>query len=227
MLNDFQPNRRDMLKTAACGFGSLALTSMLADEARAAASINPLSPKQPMFMPKAKRVIFIFMQGGPSHVDSFDRKEALVNADGKSYDFTGVRFGTFGKKSKRKLMAPLWKFKQYGQRGQWASELFPHIAEHVDDLCFLHGMHTEGVAHGPSTLFMHTGSINQVRPSVGSWVTYGLGTVNQNLPGFVTIQPSSSKGDARGCDPKTRRFGIPPASRAPTCSASSSISCRR
>jgi len=196
MADIFHSNRRDLLKSAACGFGSLALAGMLADEARAS-RVNPLSPKRPMFTPKAKRVIFIFMQGGPSHVDSFDRKDALLSADGKSFDFTGVRFGTFGKKSQRRLMAPLWNFKQYGECGQWVSDLFPHIGQHVDDLCFLKGMHTEGVAHGPSTLFLHTGSINQVRPSVGSWVTYGLGTANQNLPGFVTLQPSSSKGGPR------------------------------
>jgi len=197
MSQIIQPNRREMLKTAACGFGSLALAGMLADPASAAKRINPLSPKEPMFRPKAKRVIFIFMQGGPSHVDSFDRKETLLNADGKSYDFTGVRFGTFGKKSQRKLMKPLWKFKQYGQCGRWVSDLFPNIGRQVDDLCFLQGMHTEGVAHGPSTIFLQTGSISQVRPSVGSWVTYGLGTTNQNLPGFITLQPSSSKGGPR------------------------------
>ena len=90
-----------------------------------------------------------------------------------------------------------WKFKQYGECGQHVSELFPHIAQHVDDLCFLKGMHTDGVAHGPSTLFMHTGSINLVRPSIGSWVLYGLGTENENLPGFVTIQPSMGNGGPR------------------------------
>ena len=112
-------------------------------------------------------------------------------------DFVGVRSTTFGKLSQRTLMKPLWKFQQYGQCGQHVSELFPHIAEHVDDLCFLHGMHTEGVAHGPSTLFLHTGATNLVRPSFGSWLMYGLGTENQNLPGFVQLQPSDTKGGPR------------------------------
>ena len=142
-------------------------------------------------------MIFLFMAGGPSHVDSYDHKPELYRNHGKDYDFTGVRFGTFGKKSKRKLMKPLWDFKQYGQCGQHVSELFPYTAQLVDDLCFIKSMHTEGVAHGPSTLFLHTGATNLIRPSVGSWVTYGLGTENQNLPGFVTLQPSGSKGGPR------------------------------
>ena len=150
-----------------------------------------------MFPARAKRIIFIFMAGGPSHVDSYDYKPELIRNHDKDYDFTGVRFGTFGKKSKRKLMKPLWDFKQYGQSGQHVSELFPYTAQMVDDLCFIKSMHTEGVAHGPSTLFLHTGATNLIRPSVGSWVTYGLGTENQNLPAFVTLQPSSSKGGPR------------------------------
>ncbi|MBT3615690.1 MAG: DUF1501 domain-containing protein [Verrucomicrobia bacterium] len=121
----------------------------------------------------------------------------MIQNHEKEIDFTGVRFGTFGKKSKRKLMRPLWDFRQYGQCGQHVSELFPHTAQFVDDLCFIKSMQTEGVAHGPSTLFMHTGATNLVRPSMGSWVTYGLGTENQNLPGFVTLQPSASKGGPR------------------------------
>ncbi|MCA9175940.1 MAG: DUF1501 domain-containing protein [Planctomycetales bacterium] len=187
-------SRRQLLRTTGCGFGALALQSLAAPSATAA---SPLEPKAPMFRARAKRVIFILMHGGPSHVDSFDYKPELIERDGQSIEFTGVRFNTFGKKSQRTLMKPLWKFQQYGQCGQHVSELFPNIAEHVDDLCFLHGMHTEGVAHGPSTLFLHCGATNLVRPSVGSWVTYGLGTENQNLPGFVTICPSSSKGGPR------------------------------
>ncbi|MBT3843505.1 MAG: DUF1501 domain-containing protein, partial [Verrucomicrobia bacterium] len=132
-----------------------------------------------------------------SHVDTYDFKPELIQNHEKEIDFTGVRFGTFGKKSKRKLMRPLWDFRQYGQCGQHVSELFPHTAQFVDDLCFIKSMQTEGVAHGPSTLFMHTGATNLVRPSMGSWVTYGLGTENQNLPGFVTLQPSASKGGPR------------------------------
>jgi hypothetical protein len=142
-------------------------------------------------------VIFLFMAGGPSQVDSFDYKPELFKRDGQSIDFVGVRKQTFGKKSQRKLLKPLWDFQQYGRSGRWVSELFPEIAKEVDDLCFIHSMHTEGVAHGPSTLFLHTGATNLVRPSMGSWVTYGLGSENDNLPGFITIMPSDSKGGPR------------------------------
>ena len=124
-------------------------------------------------------------------------KPELIKRDGQGIDFTGVRFGTFGNQSTRKLLKPLWSFKQYGECGQQVSELFPEMANHVDKMCMIHSMHTEGVAHGPSTLFMHTGATNLVRPSIGSWITYGLGTENQNVPGFVTINPSASKGGPR------------------------------
>ena len=186
-------SRRHMLSAASCGFGSLALAGLCRDSHAA----NPLAAIDPMHMPKAKRVIFLFMQGGPSQVDTFDQKPVLTESDGKSIDFVGVRSNSFGVKSQRKLMKPLWEFQRYGESGQPVSTLFPHIAQHVDDLCFIHSMHTNGVAHGPSTLFMHTGATNTIRPSMGSWITYGLGTENQNLPGFVTIGPSASKGGPR------------------------------
>lgn len=186
--------RREMLKTATCGFGGLALTGMHLGEA---ASPNSLVPKISLFPQRAKRVIFIFMAGGPSHVDTFDYKPELFAKDGKQIDFVGVRTNTFGKASKRTLMKPFWDFKRNGECGQYVSSLFPNLAKHVDDLAFIHSMHTEGVAHGPSTLFMHTGATNLVRPSMGSWISYGLGTENQNLPAFVTISPSASKGGPR------------------------------
>ncbi len=184
--------RRELLKASACGIGSLALASM-----QAQAASNPLAPPATLFPQRAKRVIFLFMAGGPSHVDSFDHKPELYKNDGKNIDFVGVRTGTFGKNSQRRLMKPLWEFSQHGQCGQHVSTLFPHIAQHVDELCFLHSMHTEGVAHGPSTLFLHTGATNLVRPSLGSWISYGLGTENANLPAFVSIAPSASKGGPR------------------------------
>ena len=190
-------SRRDMFRRSACGFGGLALSGLLSKAVSAEDNRMTLAARSPMFEPRAKRVIFIFMQGGPSHVDSFDYKPELIERDGQEIDFTGVRFGTFGKASKRKLLKPLWDFQQYGQCGQYVSDLFPHLAQHVDKLCMIHSVHTEGVAHGPSTLFLHTGATNLVRPSVGSWVTYGLGSVNQNVPGFVTINPSASKGGPR------------------------------
>ncbi len=184
--------RRELLKASACGIGSLALASM-----QAQAASNPLAPPATLFPQRAKRVIFLFMAGGPSHVDSFDHKPELYKNDGKNIDFVGVRTNTFGKNSQRRLMKPLWEFSQHGQCGQHVSTLFPHIAQHVDELCFLHSMHTEGVAHGPSTLFLHTGATNLVRPSLGSWISYGLGTENANLPAFVSIAPSASKGGPR------------------------------
>jgi hypothetical protein len=130
-------------------------------------------------------------------VDTFDYKPELFAQDGKQIDFVGVRTNSFGQASKRTLMKPFWEFKRYGECGQYVSSLFPNIAKHVDDLAFVHSLHTEGVAHGPSTLFMHTGATNLVRPSMGSWISYGLGTENQNLPAFVTISPSASKGGPR------------------------------
>ena len=189
-------SRRQMLRASACGFGALALSG-LCQRQHAALGPATLLQRRPMFTARAKRVIFLFMAGGPSHVDSYDFKPELIKSHDKDYDFTGVRFGTFGKKSKRKLMKPLWGFKQYGQCGQHVSELFPYTAQMVDDMCFIKSMHTEGVAHGPSTLFVHTGATNLIRPSVGSWVTYGLGTENQNLPGYVTLQPSDMMGGPR------------------------------
>lgn len=192
-------SRRQLLQNSACGMGALALAGMLSEQTKAAPvrSVHSLTERAPMSAPRAKRLIFVFMQGGPSHVDSFDYKPELIRRDGKSIEFTGVRFNTFGQVSERLLMKPLWKFRQYGECGQHVSELFPHIARHVDDLCFLKGMHTEGVAHGPSTLFLHTGATNLIRPSLGSWLMYGLGTENQNLPGFVQLQPSDTKGGPR------------------------------
>ena len=193
------PSRRELLIRTGCGFGGIALQAMLATDATAVSSTHadPGVERRAMFAPQVKRIIFIFMQGGPSHVDLFDYKQELVDRHGQSIDFTGVRFGDFGTTTKQKLMKPLWRFSRYGQCGRAVSSLFPNIARHVDDLCFLHGMHTEGVAHGPSTLFLHTGATTLVRPSIGSWILYGLGTENQSLPGFVSLQPSDANGGPR------------------------------
>ena len=188
--------RRRILQTTGCGFGMLAAAG-LAGRADAAVS-NKLLPKQPHFAPRAKRVIFLFMQGGPSHVDTFDYKPKLSELDGEMIEFDDARVLANTKKIKpHRVFESPWKFRQYGQCGQQVSELFPYIAQHVDDLCFIKGMHTDGVAHGPSTLFMHTGSINLVRPSMGSWILYGLGSENENLPGFISIQPAMGNGGPR------------------------------
>ena len=186
MFNPSFLTRRRALQSAACGFGYLALNGL---------SANAL----PRCRPKAKRVIFLFMQGGVSHVDSFDYKPRLVKDDGKMFGFDDARIiaNTGMKGSSQRLMKPLWKFEQHGQSGRWASDLFPEINRHVDDLCFVHSMHTEGVAHGPATLFLHCGSTNFVRPSMCSWILYGLGSENANLPGFVSISPSAGNGGPR------------------------------
>ena len=185
--------RRQALSTTACGFGHLALSGLLGS-----AAANPLDPRAMHVPPRARRVIFLFMQGGPSHVDTFDYKPRLAQDHGKLRTFDDAR--TLAKTHKivdHPVMKSPWKFRRHGQCGLWVSDLFPHIARHADDLCVLKGMHTEGIAHGPATLFLHTGAINLVRPSVGSWVLYGLGSENHNLPGFVTLCPSMGNGGPR------------------------------
>lgn len=176
----------------ACGFGWLAFSGM-------AAARNPLADTPAPFRPRAKRVIFLFMQGGPSQVDTFDYKPRLEQDDGKKMPFDDARVlaNTGAHGTEQRVMKSPWGFRQYGQSGRWVSDLFPHMARHVDDLCFIHSMQTEGVAHGPATLFLHTGATSFIRPSMGSWISYGLGTENDNLPGFVTIAPSLGNGGAR------------------------------
>jgi hypothetical protein len=190
-------NRRHALKSLACGFGYLALAGLAQDQA-AGTPGQPLAPRPPHHSPQARRVIFLFMQGGPSHVDTFDYKPLLGQQDGQMRTFDDARvLAQTGTITEHRVMKNLWPFHRHGECGRWVSALFPHQARHVDDLCFLHGLHTNGIAHGPATLFLHTGSINLVRPSVGSWVLYGLGTENQNLPGFITICPSMGNGGPR------------------------------
>ena len=183
------PTRRQFLRHTACGFGGLALGGLLQR-----ADANPLAPRLTPIAPRAKRVIFIWMQGGPSQVDTFDPKPRLDRDNGKKIDFYVPRTR---KVEQQPVMASPWKFEQFGQSGRAVSELFPHIAQHVDDLCFIHSMHTEGVAHGPASLFLHTGATNLIRPSMGAWVNYGLGTENDSLPGFVTVGPPPTKGGPR------------------------------
>ena len=194
--------RRDMLKQCCAGFGSVALAAMLADEARAQevlsrpGKVNPLQPsplamRQPHFAPKAKRVIFLFMHGGPSQVDTFDYKPRLQADHGKPLPFAKPRvvFAETGN-----LMASPYSWKQHGESGAWVSEIFPETAKIVDDLCMIKSLHGSNPAHGAALLKIHTGSDNFVRPSMGSWITYGLGSENSNLPGFVTISPTLGHG---------------------------------
>ena len=194
--NSFTPvfSRRDLLRFSAAGFGSLALAGLAHEEARAdAARIKPgpLLPKPSQFEAKAKRVIFLFMHGGPSQVDTFDYKPLLERDHGKPLPFAKPR--VFSAPTGNLLKSP-FKFQQYGQSGAWVSDLFPHVAKHVDDLCMINGMHGSNSRHGGALLELHTGSDTFVRPSMGSWITYGLGTENQDLPGFITICPTLTHG---------------------------------
>ena len=185
-------SRREALRMSGCGFGYLAFSAMAGKAA--GGRVDPLAVRVPQFPARAKRVIFLFMQGGPSQVDTFDFKPELVKRDGQKVPFKVPRTR---KVSEEKVFKPLWEFAPHGESGKMVSSIFPEVARHVDDLCFLHGMHTEGVAHGPATLFLHTGATNLIRPSVGAWISYGLGAGNENLPAFVTVNPPANKGGRR------------------------------
>lgn len=185
-------SRRMLLQHSAVGFGSLALASLLGSGSAAVeAPADPLAPKPPHFAARAKRIIFLFMKGGPSQIDTFDPKPRLTRDDGKPlpFDKPRVQFAPTGN-----LLQSPWSCRQYGQSGTWVSELFPHLAQRVDDLCMIHSLHGTNPAHGGALLKLHTGSDNLARPSIGSWVTYGLGTDNANLPAFVTICPTLAHG---------------------------------
>lgn len=186
-------SRRCMLKTTAVGFGQLALSALLASEIRASDSVtlNPLTAKQPHFSARAKRIVFLYMKGGPSQVDTFDPKPLLDRDHGKAPPFALPKV-TFAKQGN--LLKSPWKFHRYGESGLPVSELFPHVAQHIDELCILRSVHGTNPAHGGALLKLHTGSDQFVRPSLGSWVTYGLGTENENLPAFVTICPTLAHG---------------------------------
>ena len=190
-FNLYPISRRTALKSAGAGFGYLALagllgqtaTKLLASEPVAA---NPLAPKKPNFKVKAKRIIFVYMSGAMSQFDTFDYKPALQRDDGKSGPGGGIITGS------------KFAFKQYGQTGTWFSELLPNLAQHADSLCWLRGLHTDTPAHPQAVVQLHTGSANAAltRPSMGAWLLYGLGTENQDLPGYVTIDPPPDFGGA-------------------------------
>jgi Protein of unknown function (DUF1501) len=180
-------SRRTILRSTSVGFGYLAASALLDQQARADGGVATCSH----FAPRAKRVIFMFMKGGPSHVDTFDYKPKLNRDDGKAlpFDKPRVQFAPTGN-----LLASPWRFRQYGESGVPVSSLFPHVAEHVDDICFLNSVHGTNAAHGGASLKLHTGSDNFLRPGMGAWVNYGLGSENENLPGFITICPTLAHG---------------------------------
>jgi hypothetical protein len=190
-------SRRDALRRLGAGFGTLGLASLLAQQDPVSAetalssyapssSSSRLSPKAPHFAPKAKHIIQLFMPGGPSQVDTFDYKPSIEK-------FAGQRPSIVERKSLRNtkngLMPSPYRFRQFGETGKWVSEIFPHVAELVDDLCFVHSMHTDIPEHAGAMMMMNAGHLQPSRPSMGSWLVYGLGTENQDLPGLIAMSP--------------------------------------
>lgn len=187
--------RREFLWQAGAGFTGTALAAMLGDDgflagqSRAADGVtawsNPLAARAPHYPAKAKSVIFLYMYGGPSHIDTFDYKPAMKGMDNKTVEVK--TFGRGGHKNTGRIVETRWDFAQHGQCGQWVSTLFPHLATCVDDIAFIHSMTADSPIHGSAMLMMNSGKILSGSPCLGSWVNYGLGTVNENLPGFVVM----------------------------------------
>src|SRR5215472_367633 len=189
-LSDLFLTRRDFLQKCGIGFGMLGLANLLGPQMLVAGQAetgaeSPLAPKSPHFPAKAKRVLHIFANGGPSHVDTFDHKPELARLNGKALPMDNL-------KTERRTGAAFespFKFKKYGQSGIEVSELFRNVAEHIDDIAVIRSMHADVPNHEPSLLLMNCGEARLPRPSMGSWITYGLGTMNQNLPGFIAMCP--------------------------------------
>ena len=199
-------SRRDLLKGTSSGFGYLAFAGLTSMAAAADSKNSPLAPKAPHFPARADRVIFLCMNGAPSHVDTFDYKPELASADGKASARPGRIPGA-------KLMSSLWKFQKHGQCGLWISDLFPEVAAHADELCVIRSMQTDLPAHPEAYLMLHTGSSQFIRPSLGAWTLYGLGTESDDLPGFIAIKPTGRNGGARTtAAPSCRRPARRPAS---------------
>lgn len=176
-------SRRAMLTTMSSGIGWLAFSAL-------AQARSGLAAKEPHFAPRAKRVIFLTMRGGPSHVDLFDYKPELITRNGRTASLGRDSSGA-------KLFGPVHPFAQFGKSGQWMTTLYPKLAKHADDLCIINSMHTDLPNHAQAFGQMHTGSFQFVRPSIGAWTLYGLGTENENLPGFITLNPPADNGGAQ------------------------------
>ncbi len=202
-------SRRRFLGQMSTGFGALALGALYRLEAQAAGRpaveldpLNPFAPRAPHFAPRARSVIFLFMVGGPSHVDTFDYKPELQKLNGKPVPdsirkaVNATKFANVFHGCKDELMGSPYKFTQHGQSGLWVSELYPQLAGHVDDLCVIHSMQADSNNHAPASYQMHTGDIRPGKASLGSWVTYGLGTENQDLPGYVMLFEAGPLGGA-------------------------------
>ena len=187
-MNHFQLSRRQMLQSVSSGFGFLAFSSLstIANARQQDSDTNPLAPKAPHFPASAKRVIFLNMRGAPSHVDTFDYKPQLTKDHGKTGQFRGT------------LLKSPWKFKQQGKSGLWITELLPEIGNVADELCLLRGMNTDLPVHPRAQTQMHTGTAQFVRPSLGAWALYGLGTENESMPGFISINPAAGTAQNHG-----------------------------
>jgi hypothetical protein len=210
LIQPWNCSRRDFLVRTGAGFGALALGALMRLNARGAEGfkppaidpLHPYAPRKPHFAPKANSVIFLFMVGGPSHVDTFDYKPELQKLHGKPVPDSiksavqATRFANVFHGCKEELMGSPFKFQQHGQSGMWVSELYPNIAKHVDRLCFIHSLQADSNNHAPASYQLHTGDIRPGKASLGSWVTYGLGTGNQNLPGYVLLFDAGPLGGA-------------------------------
>jgi hypothetical protein len=189
MHNQTLISRRQALKSSSAGFGAVALAALLQESTKradASTRSHPLAPRSPHVPPRAKRIIFVYMEGAVSQHDTFEYKPQLQADDGKPGPIGGT------------LVGSKFQFRQYGETGSWFSELLPNLAQHADQLCWLRGLHTDTPAHPQAVVQLHTGSANAAltRPSMGAWLLYGLGTENQDLPGYVTINPPANFGGA-------------------------------
>jgi hypothetical protein len=199
------PTRRRFLAQSGLGFGSLALASMLQDEARAAAVANPLALRPSLFAPKAKSVIWLFMTGAPSQVDTWDYKPELQKRHGQPLPGSDSKTGFFT--TSGKILKSPFEWKQHGKSGSWVSGIFPHLSRHVDKMAFIHSMHLQANNHAPASMELMCGSNQPGRPAAGAWLTYGLGAENQNLPAYVVMHERRPRGDdqiwSAGFLPKT------------------------
>ncbi len=183
-------SRRDWLRSVSSGFGYMAFAGWSTLASASDAKRSPLAPRAPHFPARARHVIFLCMNGAPSHVDTFDHKPKLAEHDGKPSDRPGRIPGA-------KLMGSPWRFRQHGASGLWVSELFPRVAAHTDELCVVRSMQTDLPAHPEAYLMLHTGSSQFIRPSLGAWTLYGLGTECDDLPGFIALKPTGRNGGAQ------------------------------
>ena len=179
-------SRRQILQSVSAGFGYVAFSGLAASQEPTSTATNPLLPKPSHFPAQAKRVIFLCMSGGPSHVDTFDYKPQLTKDHGKQGRYGG------------KLLKTPFDFQQHGESGLWISDLFSNVAEHADDLCLIRSMQCDQPVHPGAMTQMHTGTVQFIRPSMGAWTLYGLGTENDSLPGFVSLSAPAGSSNNMG-----------------------------